>query len=124
MIEIPLDMILEKFFGHTRVIDIPMLKKARIKIEKAYKDYSCFPMITMKDVVEVTERRASEINLKVNRDYSDLLIRTSEHAYVSGSLMRIYEDDKPSTNKKIEKIWQKLDFSGIKPERSYHISRV
>lgn len=119
MIEIPLELILEKFFDHTNVVDIPMLKKAKKKIEKAFGDYTCFPLITMNDIIRVTDREG--LKLKVNRDYSDLIIKTSDNIYVSGRWINIYGDNKSSTQKKIEKIWQDIDFHGIKPQRDYKI---
>jgi len=119
MIEIPLELILEKFFDHTKVVDIPMLKKAKRKIEKAFKDYSCFPEITYNDIIRVTDGEG--LKLQVNRDYSDLIVKTSDNVYVSGRSMETTESGGAKTRKKIEKIWQDIDFHGIKPQRDYEI---
>ena len=121
MIEIPLELILEKFFDHTKVVDIPMLKKAKRKIEKAFKGYACFPLITDDEVINVTDKRSSEMRLQVNRDYSDLIIKTSSNIYVGGRGIESSGYIKPSIQKKIEKIWQDIDLSRIKPQRDYKI---
>lgn len=107
---IPTTAVLEKLLEHNLIIDTLMLKKARERIYKTFSGNDIFVDITGKSISHIVEAHDCLEFLETKEGIDLIFYKTPKKRFPSD----FYVED-------IKQRFDKIDFSGIRPEHHYNI---